>query len=211
MRAFLAFTVLAASAAPPRLYPIPIDGLKVLQRDSGPVNYYQTLVEGPLRYIHADYRPPLSTVTLFEPLPDQFRRGVRRFRWRWRAQVLPVHGNECSKSLGDSAAAVYLTWKSGLRWYSLKFVWSADAKVGDTCNKIRSPFVFSDSIVLHSGHTSADWVQEDVDPAWLFQRHFIDTGDTDSYPELQGIGILSDGDQTHTESSADYASFEMLK
>ncbi|HEY2029404.1 MAG TPA: DUF3047 domain-containing protein, partial [Myxococcales bacterium] len=137
--------------------------------------------------------------------------GVRRIRWKWRAVVLPKHGNECADGYGDSAAAVYITWKSGLRWYSLKFIWSTDAKIGQTCNQKRNPFVFQDSIVLHSGTTSADWVQEEIDPAWLFQKHFIDTGETDAYPELQGFGILTDGDQTHSESAADYTDFEFLK
>jgi hypothetical protein len=136
---------------------------------------------------------------------------VKRIRWRWRALVLPQHGNECAPGLGDSAAAVYITWKSGLRWYTLKFIWSAEAKVGSTCNKTRSPFVFSDSIIMRSGRTSSDWVTEEVDPNALFEQHFIDTGDTTSLPELQGFGILTDGDQTHSESSADYAGFEILK
>jgi hypothetical protein len=213
MRALFVLAVLTAPLPPgsARVYPVNIRDLVVLKRDSGPISYYQTVGQGPDAFIHADYRPPLQTVTLFDPLPDQFRRGVRRFRWRWRALVLPVHGNECAEGLGDSAAAVYITWKSGLRWYSLKFIWSTEAKVGQTCAKKRNPFVFQDSIILHSGKTSAEWVQEEVDPAWLFQKHFIDTGETDSYPEFQGFGILTDGDQTNSESSADYAAFELLK
>jgi hypothetical protein len=213
MRAFLPLLIAAPLAAAGVLhkYPLDLSALKVLQRDSGPVNYYRTIWDGADSFIRADYQPGMQTVTLFEPLPDLFRRGVRKFRWRWRALVLPKNGNECANGLGDSAAAVYVTWKRGLRWYSLKFIWSTDAKVGQVCNKQRNPFVFSDSIVLHSGQTSAEWVEEEVDPEALFQQHFIDTGDTDYLPELQGIGILTDGDQTNSQSSADYAGFEMWK
>jgi hypothetical protein len=46
-------------------------------------------------------------------------------RRRWRALVLPRGGNECADERGDSAASVYVTWKRGLRWYSLKYAWSS--------------------------------------------------------------------------------------
>lgn len=207
--AFLIAAPLAAGQA--RDYPLDVRGLRVLERDSGPTSYYNTVDTSSGSYIHADYRAPLKTVTLFDPLPNTFRRGVRKFRWKWRALVLPKHGNECASGKGDSAAAVYVTWKRGLRWYSLKFIWSAEAKVGQVCNKQRNPFVFSDSVVLQSGQTSSQWVEQEVDIDALFQQHFIDTGETDEIPELQGIGILTDGDQTLSESSADYASFVITK
>jgi hypothetical protein len=205
--------LLAAAPAPQPLksYPIGVLGLQVLKRDSGPVNYYKTIEAGADSYVRADYQPPLKTVALFQALPDNFRKGVKLARWRWRALVLPLHGNECANGKGDSAAAVYMTWKSGLRFYSLKFIWSAEAKVGDICNKKRNPFVFSDSIILRTGTTSSEWVTEEIDPNALFQKHFIDTGETDTLPEFQGFGILTDGDQTLSESSADYAGFEFFK
>jgi hypothetical protein len=216
MRALLALALLTAPIAgvaekPAKVYSLGIQGLQVLKRDSGPVNYYQTIGSGPGAYLHADYKPGLKTVTLFNPLPETFHKGVRRVRWRWRALVLPRRGNECAPGKGDSAAAVYMTWKNGLRWYSLKFIWSTEAKVGDVCNKSRTPFVFSDSIILHSGQTSSGWVAEEIDPNALFEKHFIDTGDTTELPEFQGFGFLTDGDQTQSESSADYAGFEIVK
>jgi len=39
----------------------------------------------------------------------------------------------------------------------------------------------------------------------------IDTGETSELPEFQGFGVLTDGDQTNSESSADYAGFEIFK
>jgi Protein of unknown function (DUF3047) len=205
--------LLAAAPAPQPLksYPIGVLGLQVLKRDSGPVNYYKTIEAGADSYVRADYLPPLKTVALFQRLPDHFHKGLKRVRWRWRALVLPLHGNECADGKGDSAAAVYMTWKSGLRYYSLKFIWSAEAKLGQVCNKKRNPFVFSDSIVLRTGTTSSEWVTEEIDPNALFQKHFIDTGETDSLPEFQGFGLLTDGDQTLSESSADYAGFEFFQ
>ena len=169
--------------------------------------YYQTIDDAQQSFIRGIYLPPQSTVTLFQDIPDELRHGVRRMQWRWRAQVFPRNGNECASGLGDSAAAVYVTWKRGLRWYSLKFVWSTDAPVGATCNRIRNPLVASDSIVLRSGPPTDCWEEETVDPEELFRQHFADK----DVPELQGIGIMSDGDQTGSMSAADYAGFVLFK
>src|SRR5207248_11800901 len=139
------------------------------------------------------YPPPHATVTLFQEVPDELHRGVRRMQWRWRAQVLPRKGNECASGLGDSAAAVYVTWKRGLRWYSLKFIWSSEAPLGATCNRMRNPLVASDSIVLRTGTVSAGWVEEAIDSVALFRQH-VANGDTGSDgPAQQGLGVMRDG------------------
>lgn len=194
--------VLAAALA--LVYPLDVKSFGVLTRDSGPVNYYRLVDSSGQRFIRGIYEPPLQTVTLFMPLPDQFRRGPLRLRWRWRAIELPKGGNECAEGKGDSAAAVYVTWKRGLRWYSVKLVWSADATVGSTCNRIRNPFVASDSVILRSGESGSRWRTEEVDIDALYRQHF-----GDDIPELQGIGLLTDGDQTRSVSAADYADFTL--
>ena len=195
----IAFLLAASLAAP-----LDVRAFQVLERDSGPENYYRVVDPGGELFIRGVYAPPLRTVTLFAPAPDRFRTGLRRLRWRWRAIELPSGGNECAEGHGDSAAAVYVTWKRGLRWYSLKFVWSTEAPPGATCNSIRNPLVASDSIVLRSGGGGSRWVEEDVDPEALFRQHF-----GGEVPELQGLGILTDGDQTRSGSAADYAGFEL--
>ena len=101
---------------------------------------------------------------------------------------------------------MFVTWKRGLRWYSLKFVWSTAAPLGATCNSVRNPLVASDSVVLRSGGGGSRWVKEEIDPDALFRQHF-----GGEVPELQGLGILTDGDQTHSTSAADYAGFELTE
>jgi hypothetical protein len=205
------FAVALALPSMWRPYPIDVRRFKVLERDSGPSNYYRVIDEQPQSFIRGVYETPSGTVTLFSAVPDELRRGVRRMRWRWRALVLPLGGNECVAGRGDSAANVYVTWKRGLRWYSLKFVWSSEAARNTTCNGIRSPLVFSDSIVLRSGGPLGVWHDEEIDPDALFREHFAD-GDPDAkVPELQGIGLMSDGDQTRSLSAADYAGFILYK
>ena len=206
-----------------RLHAMPLDvhGFKVLGgQDYDPENphepdptysYYRTIEDGEQSFIRGVYQPPHATVTLFQEVPDELHRGVRRIQWRWRAQVLPRKGNECASGLGDSAAAVYVTWKRGLRWYSLKFIWSSEAPLGATCNRMRNPLVASDSVVLRTGMVSADWVEETIDPEELFRQHFSNGDPAADVPELQGIGLMSDGDQTDSVSAADYAAFVLYK
>ena len=201
-----------------RAVPLDVHAFKVLGQEYDPENphqpdptYYQTIDDPKQSFIHGEYLPPKPTVTLFYGVPDELHHGVRRMTWRWRAQVLPRKGNECAAGLGDSAAAVYVTWKRGMRWYSLKFIWSSDAPLGATCNRMRNPFVASDSIVLRTGTVSAGWVEETIDPEELFRQHFSNGDPRSEVPELQGIGLMSDGDQTGSISAADYAGFVLYK
>jgi hypothetical protein len=185
---------------------------RVLQRDSGPRNYYRWVTEGSdEELIRGVYSPQLQTVTLFAPLPEALHRGVRLMRFRWRALVLPRGGNECLDGRGDAAANVYVTWKRGMRWYSLKLVWSTEAAAGATCNVTRNPFVASDSIILRSGQPTGLWYEEEIDPDALFRQHFEGGNPNAEVPELQGIGILTDGDQTRSVSAADFAGFVFYK
>jgi hypothetical protein len=185
----------------------------VLKRDSGPVDYYRMIKDSSQTFIRGVYRPGLETVTLFAEAPEELRRGVRLVRWRWRALVLPREGDECAGgNRSDSAANVYLTWKSGLRWYSLKFVWTtADRQIGATCAGKRNPFVAQDSVVLRSGGPVGVWRDEEIDPQRLFREHFESGDPTAELPDLAGIGIMSDGDQTNSAAAADFGGFVLYK
>jgi hypothetical protein len=194
-----------------RAFPLGHGQFTVLERESGPHNYYRTIDEPPPPLIRGVYRPGLATVILFAQVPDELRRGARRLRWRWRALVLPHQGNECEGDRADSAANVYVTWRRGLRWYSLKFVWSTEAKEGAVCAGKRNPFVAQDSIVLRSGGPVWVWRDEDVDLELLFRKHFESGDPTAELPDLAGIGIMTDGDQTRSAAAADFSGFVLFK
>jgi hypothetical protein len=211
LAALAAFPLVAAPSPQWRQIPIEVGEFKVLTRDSGPRNYYRVLTEAHEHLIRGVYTPGLETVTLFAPVPDELRRGVRLFKFRWRAHYFPRGGNECKDGYGDGAANVYITWKRGLRWYTIKLDWSSVAPAGTTCNVIRNPFLASDSVILRSGPPTGVWQEEEVDPDALFRAHFEGGNPTAEVPELQGIGILTDGDQTRSLSVADYAGFVFYK
>ena len=191
-----------ASGPPLSETKLDVHSFRVVESYSGPVSYYKLVEDPEGAYIRAVYRPPLETVTLATEVPEALRQSTRLVRWKWRAQVLPRKGNECEPGYGDSAAVVYISWKRGLKWYSLKYVWSTDGAKGSVCDKKRNLFVVQDTVILESGGPTNVWKEERVDPTAEFRAHF--EGDV---PDLVGIGLMSDGDQTNSVSAADYAGF----
>ena len=205
---------MALCAADPSVQMTPrsldVHDFQIVKRNSGPVNYYEVREDPQGAFIHGVYRPPLETVTLGIEAPDDLKTSAKRLRWRWRALTLPVHGDECKDEPKDSAAAIYVSFRRGFKWYALKYIWSSEATVGVTCNQKRNLFVAQDSIVLRSGGPLNQWVTEEIDLAVEFRRHFAGGDPAADVPRFMGIGLLTDGDQTMSESAADYTGFEVL-
>jgi hypothetical protein len=198
----------AATSSPHRFA---VQNFRVVERESGPVNYYRVVKDAEPPFIHADYHPPYATTVVGMQVPDDDRATAHTLTWRWRAVTLPKGGNECQEGKGDSAAVVYVSWRRGLRWYALKYVWSAVGPKGATCDRKRNPFMAQDTVVLESGAPLNEWKAERIDLKAEFRKHFEDGDASASVPDFLGIGLMSDGDQTHSDSSADYADFVLAR
>jgi hypothetical protein len=201
----------AAAAAPApgddRVIRIDPRAFQYVKDESGPVNYY-TVVEDPEGdYIHGAYTPPAETAVLGWAVPEKLRHAVSRVRWRWRAITLPAGGNECVSGKNDSAGVVYLTFKRGWSWYSLKYVWSGVGPRGVTCDKRRNVLSSQDTVIVESGGPLERWRTVELDLDAEFRRHFEKEHRSEERPEFMGIGIMSDGDQTHSPSAADFGGF----
>jgi hypothetical protein len=61
--------------------------------------------------------------------------------------------------------------------------------------------------VLESGAPLNEWKTEHIDLKAEFRKHFEHGDPTASVPDLMGVALMSDGDQTQSDSSADYADF----
>lgn len=180
---------------------------RIVERESGPDNYF-TIVDSPEGpFLRADYRYPMKTAVLGVAVPEADRRAALRLTWRWRIGAFPVDADECTEGKQDSAAAVYASWRRGLRWYALKYVWSTTANKGTVCARKRNPFVAQDTVVLESAGPTDTWERESIDLADAFRRHFEKGDASAEVPPFMGVGIMSDGDQTHSRSAADYADF----
>lgn len=184
---------------------------RVVQRDSGPVNYYSIMREADVPFIRAEYRPPLKTVVLGWQMPEAERQSASKLRWSWRARTLPAGGDECQSGKGDSAAVVYVSWKRTLRYYTLKYVWSAVGKKGSVCDMKRNPFVAQNTIIVASGGPLDTWQTQEIDLKAEFRKHFADGDANADVPDFVGVGIMSDGDQTKSVSSADFGVFTVIR
>ncbi len=208
----LVLLVFAGSAVgSPSEVAMPVRGWRLVERESGPVNYYTLNKGGSPEFIRGAYRPGLKTAVLGFQLADGDRARATRLRWRWRAITLPSGGNECVKGKGDSAAVIYVTWKRSLRWYTLKYVWSAVATKGAVCGSKRNPFVAQDTVVLQTGGPLNEWKAEDIDLKAEFRKHFEDGDPNADVPDLMGVGLMTDGDQTNSPSVGDYADFVLTR
>lgn len=195
----------AATPAPP--WNLPVQGFRYVSRVSGPVNYYKVL-PGPPAHIRSRYEPGFKTAVVGYDVKDWQTRATR-LRWRWRALELPRGGDECARGKGDSAAVVYVSWKRGLRYYTLKYVWSAVGQRGAVCDKKRNPFLAQDTVIVETGAPLSEWRTVDLDLRAEFQKHFEGGDAAADVPDLFGIGLMSDGDQTASVSSADFADFTL--
>ena len=213
----VAVLVAAASGVPPSVahaegaLRIEPKDWRLVERESGPVNYYRVVKEGESVFLRATYTPPTKTAVVGWQTPDGERERIRKVAWTWRARTLPKGADECTKGKGDSAAVVYLTFKRGLRYYTLKYVWSASVERGRVCRKKRTPFVAEDTIILASGPSGGTFRSVEIDVAREFRQHFEDGDANASVAPFVGIGLMTDGDQTASESSADFGTFTLTR
>ncbi len=185
---------------------------QIVARQSGPVNYYAAATENGVSFVRSRYLPGMKSAVLGWQTPEGDRRRIKQVSWTWRAQTLPQGGDECVKDRADSAAVVYVTWKRGLRYYTLKYVWSAVGRVGSICDTKRNLFVAQDTVTLESGLAAPGaWKTVTVDLASEYRKHFEGGDPRAEVPDFVGLGLMSDGDQTNSESSADFGVFTLTR
>jgi hypothetical protein len=209
---FFFAVMLVASVAPAGSdFVVSPSALRLVKSQSGPTNYYSVIKEGELSFVRSRYAPPMKTAVLGWQVPDAERKNFRRLRWSWRAQTLPREGDECRSGKTDSAAVVYVSWKRGLRYYTLKYVWSSVGTKGKVCDQKRNPFVAQDTVIVDSGPPLDAWRKVDIDLDHEYRAHFEGGDSKAEVPDFVGIGIMSDGDQTESPSSADFGAFTLSR
>lgn len=196
-----------APKSPPGVVRADLERWRIVDSQSGPVNYYSLQRDAGRLFLRGSYQPPNKKAVLGFEVPEKSRERVHRLEWSWRAVKLPLQGDECTKDKGDSAAVLYVTWRRFLRWYSLKYVWSTTRPPGTICDRRRNTFVAQDTVVLESGGPTGVWKRESVDLTREFRSHFGEGDEHADVPPLMGLGVMTDGDQTKTESTGDYSDF----
>ncbi|MBI4365284.1 MAG: DUF3047 domain-containing protein [Deltaproteobacteria bacterium] len=122
--------------------------------------------------------------------------------WRWRARQLPAEANERSDATNDSACGVYVIFGK-VAGRGLKYVWSTTLPPGTTRVKEANKMYFT---VLDKGPATS-WRAHKVHVLQEYQKFF------GKAPEKApvGIGILTDGNATHTPAACDYDDFTIGK
>jgi hypothetical protein len=160
---------------------------------------YSLRVEEGRRFLHADSRSSAIQIgrELRWPLKE-----MPTLEWQWRAVTLPPNGDERNKTTDDSVLGVYVIFGHIPFLKTIKYVWSNVVPVGTVLD---SPFSSSTKvIVLESGQGLAGrWVTEKRDVLADYRRLF---GEGEANPVAQGIGLLTDADNTHSHAVGDYCS-----
>ena len=120
--------------------------------------------------------------------------------WRWRAKQLPTGAREDNDELNDSACGVYVIFGK-MSGHAMKYVWSTGLPVGQTVSRREGKLKIR---VEESGGSNLNkWRQVSVnvpkDYSALFGKPLE--------KKPTGIGILTDGNATHTAAACDYADF----
>jgi hypothetical protein len=124
--------------------------------------------------------------------------------WSWKVENLPEGGKETDKKSNDSAGGLYVIFKGSLMFNNvLKYVWSSTLPPGTVVN---SPYNSRTKIiVLESGPgKTGQWIKENVNIVEDYKRCF-----GSKPPSVDGIGILTDSDNTKSFSAADYADIQV--
>ena len=64
---------------------------------------------------------------------------------------------------------------------------------------------------MRSGGPLNEWQTEEIDLKAEFRKHFEGGDQSADVPDLLGVGLMTDGDQTKSHSAADYADFVITR
>ena len=173
---------------------------------NGKSDYKIELDEGAEPFLHASSQAT-SSVLLRQVHVQSSERPF--LTWEWKAKQFP--SNKKSQKLGaksdnDFSARVYAIFGGGLPFNSevIQYVWDDHFPEGTF---VSGPFSGKTKIfVIQNGKTS-DWVREKRDLAADYRELF----GKPLKANLAVIGVMSDSDNTHTQSEAYFRRFEIQK
>ncbi len=174
------------------------DGWKVRKDDARSV--YKVADDGGKKFLRADAKD------IGQQAGKQFEWDLKEYpvlAWSWRPQEFPKDADERTKK-NDSALAVYAVFpQSHFSVRSVKYIWSEKVPKG---THIPQTHGNTQGIVLRTGPGNG-WVEEQVNVLQDFKRTFK----SDEVPKPEGIGVLTDSDDTSSRARGDYANFRICR
>ena len=124
--------------------------------------------------------------------------------WAWRPIEFPKGGDERTKT-NDSALAVYAVFPhTPVSVKSVKYIWSEKVPKG---THIPQSSGNTQGVVLRTGGGGTQWVEERVNVLEDYKRYFK----SDDVQKPEGIGVLTDSDDTSSRARGDYARFRVCR
>ena len=164
-------------------------------------NVYKVAEEGGKRFLRGDAKD------LGIQAGKQFEWDLKQYpvlAWSWRAVEFPKGADERTGK-NDSAAAVYAVFPhSKISVKSVKYIWSEKVPKGTNIPQTKGN---TQGVVLRTGGGGDGWVEERVNVLEDYKRYFK----TDEVPKPEGIGVLTDSDDTSSRARGDYARFRVCR
>lgn len=128
--------------------------------------------------------------------------------WKWRVLKFPTGAKVLESDKSDAAAQIYVAWRQYGRMVGLKYFWTeSDTPEQTFISGKYSLFGMYQGIFLRMGGKLAQWQTEKRNVRDDFKKAFS----KDPPKMAAGIGILTDGDQTHTLPEAEFSDFIAIK
>jgi len=163
---------------------------------------YRVKVEGGKHYLAAyddkDLSEQIMNVFIWDT--DEYP----YLNWRWRPKVLPQGATESQDDKNDSACGVYIIFGrySGV---ASKYVWSTSLPAGTIVSRRGGDLRI---MSMGSGQGGiGQWQGYSVNALQSAEKLFGKSMNR----KPTGIGILTDGNATHTPAACDYADFSISK
>jgi hypothetical protein len=170
------------------------------RKDSGK-EMYKVAAEGARRFLRGEVSDAAVQVG------KQFAWDLGEYpvlAWAWRAREFPRGADERTDK-NDSAAAVYAVFPhTPVSVKSVKYIWSEKVPTGTHIPQSRGN---TQGLVIRTGSNGGAWVEERVNVAEHYRRYFK----TDELPKPEGVGVLTDADDTGSRARGDYANFRVCR
>lgn len=128
--------------------------------------------------------------------------------WRWRVLKFPTGAKVQEEEKSDSAAQIYVAWRLRGRIVGLKYFWTESDPNGTTFISGKyNPVGMYQGIFIRMGGKLGEWQSEKRNVREDFKKAFA----KDAPQMINGIGILTDGDQTKTLPEAEFDDFIAVK
>lgn len=126
-------------------------------------------------------------------------------RWRWRATVLPTHGDGRVRERDDQAIAIFVSSGSIIRQQSIAYRWETDTPVGtEGDSTYAAGIVQTKWFALRNAQDKGSFFVEERNVARDFERAF------GFIPEKVNIGVTCNSQYTGTSAVAELDWIELV-